>query len=244
MTPVLPSRKEALALRHVAFEDLGTFEEVLVGRGYNIRYVDACLDDLEAIEPAAPALLCVLGGPIGACEEAAYPRILAELDLIKARIDAAKPILGVCLGAQMMARALGARVHGAPVREIGWKSLAITRDGRDTCLSELGDGQPILHWHGDTFDLPQGTSALASTAEVPNQAFALDAFGLAVQFHPEARATAIEHWLVGHACELALHKVDVRRLRADTAELGPSLASRAKRMFSRWLDECGLGQLD
>ena len=221
-----------VALRHVGFEDLGTFEDVLIERGFELRYIDACIDPLHPVDVLAPALFCVLGGPIGAYEEAIYPRVLAEIDLVKRRLDAKRPTLGICLGAQMMARALGARVYPGPVKEIGWKPLALTETGRTSPLAALGDDAPMLHWHGDTFDLPAGVRHLASTPEVPNQAFAADDFALALQFHPELRANLIERWLVGHACELAVNRIDINALRMDSGRYGESLAARGRTMFA------------
>ncbi len=231
---------EVVALHHVSFEDLGTFEDELSRRGMAVRYVDACVDALAEIDIEQPELFCVLGGPIGAHEEAVYPRVLQEVDLIRRRIDARQPILGICLGGQLMARALGATVYLGTAREIGWKALSLTEAGRDSFMGALGDEAMMLHWHGDTFDVPPGCIHLAATREVPNQAFSVENFGLALQFHPEVRARCFERWLVGHACELAVNRVDVARLRRDTQTHGLELERRARVMFASWLDEIGL----
>jgi GMP synthase (glutamine-hydrolysing) len=232
--------RTVLALRHVAFEDLGTFEAVLVERHYDVRYVDACVENLDAIDAAAPALVCVLGGPIGANDDDRYPLVPQELALVLRRIRAAKPLLGICLGAQLMARAAGAGVYGVGRPQIGWEPLALTAAGHDSCVAELGDRQPMMHWHGDTFDVPKGATVLASTAAIPNQAFGLGSFGLALQFHAEFRVSGIERWLVGHAHELAVNGLDVSRLRAQSRTFGPDLEVRARRMFCRWLAGCAL----
>src|ERR1700744_18182 len=151
--------KTVLALRHVAFEDLGAFETTLQDGGYTIRYADLGLDDLSSFE--APDLLAVLGGPIGVYENDLYPFLNDEIALIGRRLQAGLPTLGICLGAQLMARALGARVYPGRGKEIGWKPLTLTAAGRES-LAPL-DGLPVLHWHGDTFDLPDGAANLAST---------------------------------------------------------------------------------
>lgn len=230
----------AVVLRHVAFEDLGTWEEALQRRGFEVRSFDACVDPLKEIEVRSPDLFCVLGGPISAYDDSAYPRVPLEVELIRRRMDARRPLLGICLGAQMMARALGARVYPGPVREIGWKRLQLTEAGRSGFMSALGENEMVLHWHGDTFDLPDGAVHLARTPDIPNQAFAVEKFGLAIQFHPEVRARTIERWLVGHACELAISRIDIPGLRKDTEIHGPGLERRAAAMLARWLDQAGL----
>ena len=110
--------KTLVAIRHVAFEDLGAFEPVFRDAGYAIRYCDMGLDNPADIDPAS-SILVVLGGPIGAYEDDKYPFILGELRLLERRIAAAYPTLGICLGAQLIARALGARVYPGPAKEIG-----------------------------------------------------------------------------------------------------------------------------
>jgi len=145
--------KLAVAIRHVSFEDLGNFGPVLAARGFEVRYIDCGTDDVAAIDPFAPDLLIVLGGPIGAYEDDLYPFIKDEVSLLEQRLKARRPTLGVCLGAQMIARTLGARVYPAPHKEIGWSRLTLTAAGGVSPLQHLKS--PVLHWHGDTFDLPR-----------------------------------------------------------------------------------------
>ncbi|HET6718855.1 MAG TPA: glutamine amidotransferase [Rhodocyclaceae bacterium] len=231
--------KTAIAIRHVDFEDLGSFAEVLAARGIKLRYVDAAVDDLSPATLAAD-LLVVLGGPIGAYEENLYPFLSAELRLLESRLAAGLPTLGICLGAQLMARALGARVYPGPAREIGWHPLTLSKAGRASPLAHLaGDLSSMLHWHGDTFDLPDGARLLASTERCPHQAFAWGEGALAFQCHPEARTDQLERWLVGHAFELASHRLSVTDLRADNRRYGPSLERQGARCFADWLDRLG-----
>jgi GMP synthase (glutamine-hydrolysing) len=224
-----------LALRHVAFEDLGSFEAVLKARGYDIRYVDAATDDLAALPHDTQAPLFVLGGPIGAYEEAFYPFLNAELRFIEKRLAAKQPIFGVCLGAQLMARALGARVYPAQAKELGWAPIALTEVGERSVLKPLGSG-PVLHWHGDTFDLPQGATRLASTAICENQAFSVGTNALALQFHIEAEAKGLERWYVGHTMELAAAKIAVPTLRAQSQEFALAATARGNACLTAWLD--------
>ena len=230
--------KSVLAIRHVHFEGLGLIEEMLAERkSWQVTVLDAGIDDLAAPDPLEPELLVVLGGPIGVYEQESYPFLRDELRLIEARLKAGRPVLGVCLGAQLMAAALGARVYPAPAKEVGWAPVALTAAGRESVLRHVDGGVPVLHWHGDTFDLPAGATLLASTTVCPHQAFSYGPRALGLQFHLEVVPAEIERWLIGHACEIAALKTGatVASLRADTARLGPSLTVSAGDIFREWL---------
>lgn len=224
----------AVAIRHVSFEDLGAFALPIERAGYKIHYYDAGVDALWTLEPSKKELVIVLGGPIGAYEDETYPFLNEELDLLKERLAAGRPTLGICLGAQLMARALGARVYPGAAKEIGFAPLTLTDAGRKSCLSGF-DQQPVLHWHGDTFDLPDGAARLAETAICQNQAFSYGPNALAVQFHPEAGGDGFERWLIGHAHELARERIDVPKLRAEQSALQSTLQRRADACITEWL---------
>jgi GMP synthase (glutamine-hydrolysing) len=227
----------AVAIRHVHFEDLGSFGPVLEARGYAVRYVEAGREPVDSVAAREADLLVVLGAPIGAYEDAVYPFLREELGLLESRLREGRSVLGICLGAQLLARALGARVYPGPAREIGWAPLEYAAGVHESPLAPLAAaGGPVLHWHGDTFDLPAGTQRLASTAICVNQAFRRGDRALGLQFHPEVLPAAIESWLIGHAAELAHARIDPLRIRADTARFGPGLVTAATTMFSRWLD--------
>jgi len=226
--------KTALALRHVAFEDLGVFAPALAARGYDVRYGDAGCGPIpdEAIQ--ACDLLVVLGAPIGVYELDEYPFLVDELAAIRRRLQAEKPTLGVCLGAQLMAAALGAQVGPGPGKEIGYAPLTLTDAGRASPLGELA-GLPVLHWHGDTFALPAGAVGLAATPLCPHQAFSLGANALALQFHCEVDPVMFERWLIGHTVELGKAKIDPRVLREQAARLGAATAQAGRRVLESWL---------
>ncbi len=228
--------KRAVALRHVAFEDLDGFASALAARAYDVSYCDAPTGDVAAPDLRDADLLVVLGGPIGADEEQDYPFLAPEIDLVERHLVAGRPVLGLCLGAQLMARALGARVYPAALKEIGWAPLSLTGDGQRSPLAAL-EGVAVLHWHGDTFDLPAGAQRLAATAATPNQAFALARHGLALQFHVEVTAPGLERWYVGHTLEIAqAERVSVATLRADARRFAPALVEAGTRMLGNWLD--------
>jgi GMP synthase (glutamine-hydrolysing) len=229
--------REVLAIRHVHFEDLGSFEKVLGERGRPVRYLDVGFARIHAPNPVAASLLVVLGGPINACDDARYPTLAPLASMIEKRIAAGLPTLGICLGAQLIARVLGARVYPAAQRELGWTPLTLTSAGFASPLRHLdGARTSMLHWHGDTFDLPHGATQLASTPVCENQAFSWGDHVLALQCHPEIRAERFEPWLIGHAAELDAAGVDVNALRDDTARLAPTLEAEASRAFGEWLD--------
>jgi GMP synthase (glutamine-hydrolysing) len=229
--------KTLSAIRHVAFEDLGSFEAVFKRHGYRIEYLEAGIDDLGRVVRQPPDILVILGGPIGANDIADYSFLKDELAALERRAVKDLPTLGICLGSQLMARALGAWVYPARGKEIGWAPISLTDAGWASCLSALAPlDEPVLHWHGDTFDLPPGAVHLASTALCPHQAFAWGRHWLAVQFHLEATARGLERWFIGHAGEIAATEgVSVARLRADTARCVRSLEARGAACLTRWL---------
>lgn len=252
--------KTVLCLRHVKFEDLGSFEPVLEAAGYSIVYQDAGIDDFKSLDAYAPDLIIVLGGPVGVYQSDIYPFLDDEVTLLERRLAVDLPTLGICLGSQLVARALGASVYPGKVKEIGWAPLTLSDAGRESCLSELlmskppsehipeaalaahvvsdivSDTVPVLHWHGDTFDLPRGATHLASTAGCRNQAFSWGRHGLALQFHPEVTRLGLESWLIGHSAEIAATPgVSANILRKQTAEMGTALRSRSKVLMTRWL---------
>ena len=229
-------KKLCVAVRHISFEDLGVFAQPIEDAGYEIRYLEAVSDNLD---PAREADLTVLlGGPIGVYEESSYPFLTSELHIASHRIEAGKAMLGICLGAQVIARAAGARVYqGERGKEIGWEPIRLTDAGRESVVAPLGEGGGwMFHWHGDTFDLPEGATHLAATERYPTQAYALGAEILAFQFHPEVRPDRVEHWLVGHAVEIAHSGTgDVTAVRDATARYGPALAERGQKTINDWL---------
>jgi GMP synthase (glutamine-hydrolysing) len=235
------ARKTCLAVRHVAFEDLGLLGPLVAARGYDIRYHDAGIERFDAATLTAPDLLIVLGGPIGVYESKAYPFITDEIAAIAARIAANKPMLGICLGAQLMAAALGARVAPGPAKEIGWAPLMLTAAGRASVLAPLGT-TPVLHWHGDNCDLPDHCERLASTPSCPVQAFSRTPLQLALQFHLETEPARFEAWLVGHTAELGKAGIDPRDVRAQVHTYGPATREIGCRVLAAWLDAAAAEQ--
>jgi GMP synthase (glutamine-hydrolysing) len=235
---MIQHRRSAVALRHVAFEGLGLLAPVMEREGWDVSFCEAVVDDLLHDSIKNANLLVILGGPIGAYETDAYPFLRSEIALIEYRLSRDFPTLGICLGSQLMASALGSRVFPGHVKEIGWGSIELTSEGASSCLNPLGKTDAaVLHWHGDSFDLPEGARRLASNLHYQNQAFAYGRNALALQFHLEADPRQLEQWYVGHAAELGAAKVSVAELRAATAKFANRLASQADRVFTHWLHE-------
>lgn len=229
--------KTCLALRHVPHEDLGLFAPALARRGYGVRYVDMPIEALETAPMVDADLVVVLGGPIGAYQADRYPFLTVEIERIAARIAADRPMLGLCLGAQLMATALGARVAPGPRFELGWAPVELSAAARSSPLATL-DGQPVLHWHGDNIDLPEGAISLAATDACPVQAFAHGPNRLGLQFHVEVDPARIETWLVAAAGDLSHAGVTPADLRTQTRRHGAAMLRAAPRLLDDWIDGC------
>jgi GMP synthase (glutamine-hydrolysing) len=229
----------AVVLSHVAFEDLGTLEAPLLERRFEIENVLAATARFPLRQARNCDLLVVLGGPIGVYDQQDYPFLKDEIACIRERLTARKSILGICLGAQLMAAALDARVYpGGNGAEIGWFPLAAALNAEPPAWFAplLADGLNVFHWHGDTFDLPAGALHLAKTDRYEQQAFAVGDFALGLQFHPEVTAAGLESWYVGHASELSHAGLCAATLRASASEHAAQLQAAAIRFWQLWLD--------
>lgn len=181
---------------HVPYEILGTFDPLLRDAGFRIKFVNFGRhpDILPKIDPYDGLIL--LGGPMSVNEERQYPFIKTELKLIEKALKRNIPILGICLGSQLIAKTLGASVYPAPNKEIGWYNVNPTEHSQtDPLLKNLKETKKIFQWHGDTFDLPSGSKHLAESTLCPHQAFRFGDKAYGFQFHMEVDKALIERWL-------------------------------------------------
>jgi GMP synthase (glutamine-hydrolysing) len=195
----------------------------------------AGIDRFDRATLSIADLVVILGGPIGVYDTDRYPFLFEERAALEKRLAWGKPTLGICLGAQVIAQALGAEVKLTGRIEIGYAPLTLTDQGDLSVLAGL-ESVTVLHWHGDQFNIPLGARPLARTPGFSNQAFSIGSRILGLQFHLEMECTKIERWLIGHAHELAAHQIDPGAIRRDAARFGPDLAGVSRSIFAAWLD--------
>jgi GMP synthase (glutamine-hydrolysing) len=233
--------KTAIIVQHLAIETIGTFGPLLEELGYQLKVYLAGRDDLDEIDPRAPDLAVIMGGPIGVYDVNDYPFLHSELKWLRERLSADLPTLGICLGAQLIATALDARVFPGRLTELGWGEIWSAEGTQNHPVAELCSGR-VLHWHGDTFDLPAGAQLLASSADYPHQAFSLGR-ALALQFHVEVEPVGLEQWFIGFTGDIRKQGSNtLESLRRDTRVEAPAVKARAETFLRRWLDLVSLSQ--
>jgi GMP synthase (glutamine-hydrolysing) len=185
-----------VVFRHVEREGLGEIAAALARAGLRTRTVDVW--KRGARFPPLPAVraLVVMGGPMGVYERERFPFLRREIAFVRRALRAGLPVLGVCLGSQLMAAALGRRVFPNKRKEVGWHPVTRTSAARrDPVFEHMPDRAAVFQWHGDTFDLPRGAVLLARSSRCRNQAFRWGENAYAVQFHPEMDAALVRRWM-------------------------------------------------
>lgn len=188
--------RKLLVFQHVPYEILGTFDPLLRAAGFRIRYLNFVRNPSPKINIQNYNGIIVLGGPMNVDETNQYPHLLCELKLLDEALKAQIPIFGICLGAQLTAKVLGAKVTKNPRKEIGWYNVFPTPQAKtDPLFSHLKPVQKVFQWHGDTFDIPKGAQHLATTNTCENQAFRYGDNVYGLQFHLEVDTKLIQQWL-------------------------------------------------
>ncbi len=232
--------KTVLVLQHVPHEGPGSLTPLLQIAGFRIHTLqfwndaktDAASDDLDG--------LIVMGGPMGVYDADQYSHLIAEKAIIQRAIKNNVPVLGICLGAQLIADALGAKVYPSGIKEIGWYDLVPAKTAEtDPLFRGFTAREKVFQWHGDTFDLPQGAIHLASSPLCANQAFRYGSTVYGLQFHLEVDAATIENWLnvPQNRAEVAAleEKVDVEVIRFDTNRYIRRLTELGNSVFGAFL---------
>lgn len=226
--------KRALVIRHTPYEGIAGFRQPVEAAGYVIDRIDVTDPSFGKTDLLAPDLVVLMGGPMGVYERDANPWIEREVAALAGRLDRHLPVLGVCLGAQMIAAALGSRVYPGPVKEVGFAPIAINPAGQRSPVRHLAD-IPVLHWHGDTFDLPASVELLASSNHYAHQAYRRGAELLALQCHPEMGEDGrFEEWLEDEAY-LALAGTHPAAMREAHDAHGPRAVAAGRAVVSEWL---------
>lgn len=227
--------KSALIIRHTPHEGIAGFRAPVEAAGYELSRIDISDPAFPHIDFDEPDLLLVMGGPMGVYETDAHPWIAGEITRLARRIMLDRPTIGVCLGSQMIAAAMGARVYAGPVKEVGFAPVTVTSAGLGSPLRHIED-VPILHWHGDTFDLPAGVELLACSDKYAHQAFRRGNNLLALQCHPEmGEDPRIDIWLEDEDY-VALGGLTVAELRAQHDALGSAAVAAGQMLIADWLD--------
>ncbi|HEV8713973.1 MAG TPA: gamma-glutamyl-gamma-aminobutyrate hydrolase family protein [Candidatus Binatia bacterium] len=233
--------RRLLVFQHVSFEILGTLHPLLKARGFRIRYANFGRHPHARPEVTRYNGLVVLGGPMSVDDLKRHPHLAVEVELIRQAIDQGLPVLGVCLGAQLIAKALGAPVYANGGKEIGWYDVFPTPAAQDDPLfRDFGEVEKIFQWHGDTFELPVGAVHLAASRTCPSQAFRYGATVYGFQFHLEVDEPLIERWLTvpEHGAELTegRGRIDPEVIRHETALYIHRSRSLSDRVFGRFID--------
>lgn len=227
--------KSALIIRHVPVEGIAGFREPIEAAGYKLDRIDVLDPAFSSLDLSAPDLLIMMGGPMAVYEQDKHPWIACQQRRLAQRLALQRPTLGVCFGAQLMAAALGARVSAGPAKEVGFHPLTITAAPAAAPLRHLG-GVPVLHWHGDTFELPDGAELLASSPHYVNQAFALGPNILGLQFHAEMGLDPrFETWVEQWPHDIAAAGSSAESLRSDHARHGARVVAAGRAMIADWL---------
>jgi GMP synthase (glutamine-hydrolysing) len=236
--------RKLLVLQHVPSEPLGVLDPLLRAAGFRIRYVNFARNPGAQVDIDGYGGLVVLGGPMNVDQMDAYPHLRHEIEVIQSALDREIPTLGICLGSQLLAAALGAHVHPSPVREIGWYPLTLSQAAsEDPLFKHLDVEAPVFQWHAYTFTEPRDSVHLASTEGCANQAFRYRDFAYGLQFHLEVNEPLIRRWLrqseLQHELEPLGGAEHARFVEEQTQLYLERSQRRASALFSAFIERLG-----
>lgn len=225
--------RSVLILQHVPWERPAILADILtaqsvpwVSRSFLYGPPPQTLSDIAG--------LAILGGPMGALDFQKHPGLRAEADLVRSVVDAGIPLLGICLGHQIIATALGAQLHTGAANEVGIGTVTVLGD--DHVFGLAGDAVPVLHWHYDVVEAPTGATVLASTTQTPNQAMRLGDSIFTTQFHVEVDRHMLDRWLAVDEMADELEPATRGTIRADFDAAAPRMREIANRAFTEFAD--------
>ncbi len=235
------ARPKILVFQHVPYEPLGTLDPLLKESGFRIRYVNFGRDPGARPSLEKYTALIVLGGPMNSHQIETYPNLITEVEIIREAVAQDMSVLGICLGAQLLARALGGQVSRNRHREIGWYDVELTADGAvDPVLSTFAATQRVFQWHEDGISLPPGSVHLARSPASEVQAFRHGEHAYGFQFHLEVDAPLIDRWLTVPDNQAMLDeeagRVSPQAIRAETREAIAALQQLSRDTFSCWIE--------
>ncbi len=240
------ARPKVLVFQHVPFEPLGTLDPLLKNAGFRIRYVNFGRQPESRPKLDGYEALIILGGPMNSDQIDSYPNLITEVDTIREAVERDMSVLGICLGAQLLAKAIGGAVSRNAVREIGWHDVELTEAGlNDPVLSTFAPTQEVFQWHEDGITLPSEAELLATSPASAVQAFRYGEHAYGFQFHLETNRALIDRWLTVPAHQDTLREerdaVDPERIRQQAEVSTGPLEALSRATFSRWIDRFEFG---
>lgn len=234
-----------LVIKHIDIEGPGTLGNFMEENNVPYQVVDAFIEDSYYVEePGDFSAVITLGGPMGVYDdEEVYPFLSWEDAFLKRAIREEVPVLGICLGAQLIARAAGAKITRAPAKEIGWFDVSLTEDGRaDPLFEGLPEKLLVFQWHGDTFEIPKGGKQLAKSEVCSNQALRVGTNAYGLQFHLEVTPPMINQWMDAYKEELASLKdaVDPKKIARQSEENSTAYNEQAEQFYRNFFRVSGV----
>lgn len=227
-----------LIIEHLDSEPAGLIGEVIAAAGHQMHHVRVGDGAVVPSDCDGWHGIVVMGGPMSA-NDSHLPYIVQEIDLLKHAIESDTPVLGICLGSQLLARAAGASIMRSPVRELGWYPIVPSAEAADDPLFAAlpEEGMKVFQWHGETFTLPEGAKLLATAADVPNQAFRIGSSQYGLQFHIEVAAPVIDSWIEdGESEREALGSDGIAAIRKESPLRLPEAHRFCRKMVAAWLE--------